>query len=144
MSFLAPVPSLWCLWTSKAILLSVRSRSWGRAAVVGSLKSAVGLLRMGRRFPEVFGSPVSCLSAGGRAAPPPADEVIEAFADTLEFGAGGTLFIRKLPQEIVGVVLRTFRTTQDRGECDPEFIRHAMLIEDAWNNGKILEVLELM
>ena len=79
------------------------------------------------------------LSAGGRAAPPPADEVIEAFADKWELGGTGILFIRKLPQEIVGVVLRTFHTTQDRGECDTEFIRHAMLMEEAWNNGEILE-----
>ena len=67
-SFFPRVPSLWCLWTSKAILPSVRSRSWGRAAAVGSLKSAGGLLRIGCSFPELFGSPVN-LSAGGRTAP---------------------------------------------------------------------------
>ena len=42
------------------------------------------------------------------------------------------------------MVLRTFHTTQDRGECDTEFIRHAMLMEEAWNNGEILEAPELM
>ena len=48
-----------------------------------------------------------------------------------------------LSEEILGVVLRTFHTTLDLQDYDAEFTRHAMILEDAWNDGERLQVPEV-
>ena len=52
--------------------------------------------------------------------------------------------IGNLSQEILGVVLRTLHTTLDLEDYDAEFTKHAMLLEEAWDGGKRLEVPEVM
>ena len=38
----------------------------------------------------------------------------------------------------------TFHIIQERDECDTEFIKHIMFVEQAWINGEFLEVSEFV
>ena len=73
----------------------------------------------------------------------PCDKEIQAFVVELQFGDFATMSISNVPPAIRGVVLRTFYISRELEALDAGFIRHAMMLPDAWNDGVPLHAHEV-
>ena len=71
------------------------------------------------------------------------DLEIRSFVDQLHFCDFARIAIENVPPAILGVLLRKFCISCKLEASDAEFIRHAMILEDAWSDGEPLHVHEV-